>query len=345
MTNDTDVPAVAPPTLLAVAQRAKVSRSTASRVINGSSQVTEEAIAAVTSAISELNYVPNRTARNLAKRTTQSIAMVIPQQTSKFFADPYFAAVIQGAALHMATTDYTLTLLIESDDDPAKTRRFLEGGNVDGALILSHYTRDADYVSLSRTLPVVFGVRPLSSDDGPFSVVDVDNVDSAVLATQHLVDCGRTRIGMIGAPLGMSAGLDRTEGWRSTLVLAGIEEGPFEEGDLTPAGGAAAMERILDRGDPIDGLVAATAQMAHGAVGVLNERGVTIPGDIAVATIDNNFFSTSAQPPLTSVDLNTDAKGAVMAQTLLRMIAGETAERFVPIPIELIVRESTVAGA
>jgi DNA-binding LacI/PurR family transcriptional regulator len=340
MTNDTD-PAVAPPTLLAVAQRAKVSRSTASRVINGSHQVTEEAVRAVTAAVAELNYVPNRVARSLARRSTQTLAMVIPQQTSKFFADPYFAAVIQGAAMHVSTTDYTLTLLIESDDDPEKTRRFLEGGNVDGALILSHYSRDADYVSLSRILPVVFGVRPLSTDDGPYVVVDVDNIEAAAIATRHLVDRGRTRIAMIGAPEGMSAGVDRRDGWHSTLAAAGLADGPYEEGDLTPAGGALAMERLLEAGRPMDALVAASAQMAYGAIGVLKERGIGIPADIAVATIDNNFFSTSAKPSLTSVDLNTDAKGAVMAQTLLRVIGGEDVERFITTPIDLIERDST----
>jgi DNA-binding LacI/PurR family transcriptional regulator len=340
MTNDTE-PAVAPPTLLAVAQRAKVSRSTASRVINGSPQVTEEAIRAVTAAIAELNYVPNRAARSLARRSTQTLAMVIPQQTSKFFADPYFAAVIQGAALHVSTTDYTLTLLIESEDDPEKTRRFLEGGNVDGALILSHYSRDADYVSLSLSLPVVFGVRPLSTDDGAYVVVDVDNVEAAVMATRHLVERGRTQIAMIGAPQEMSAGLDRRQGWHSTLEEAGLPDGQFEEGDLTPAGGAAAMTRLLQTGRPIDGLVAASAQMAYGAIGVLKEHGIRIPADIAVATIDNNFFSTSAKPALTSVDLNTDAKGAVMAQTLLRIIGGDDVERFITTPIDLIERDST----
>lgn len=341
MTNDTESPAVAPPTLLAVAQRAKVSRSTASRVINGSPQVTEDAIRAVTAAIAELNYVPNRVARNLARRSTQTIAMVIPQHTSKFFADPYFAAVIQGAALHIATTDYTLTLLIESDDDPEKTRRFLEGGNVDGALILSHFSRDAEYIALSRILPVVFGVRPLTTDDGPYYVVDVDNVEAAAIPTRHLVERGRTRIAMIGAPQSMSAGRDRREGWQSTLALAGLGEGPFEEGDFTPAGGAAAMERLLAQGRPIDALVAASAQMAYGAMGVLKERGIAVPEDIAVATIDNNFFSTNAGPQLTSVDLNTDTKGAVMAQTLLRIIAGETVDRSTTIPVDLIQRPST----
>lgn len=77
-----------------------------------------------------------------------------------------------------------------------------------------------------------------------------------------------------------------------------------------------------------------------GAAGVLKDRGIDIPGDIDVATLDNNFFSTSAQSPLTSVDSNTDAKGAVMAETLLRAIRGEVVDRLTTIPIARIERES-----
>jgi hypothetical protein len=177
-------------TLRDVAALAGVSLATASRVINGSPQVTVASVAAVMGAVAKLNYVPNRAARSLARRKTHMIAMVIPEQTSKFFADPYFAAVIQGAAMRVSSTDYTLTLLIESDTDPQKTMRFLEGGNVDGALILARHSRDASYVELSRTLPVVFGVRPLIDDGTEHYVVDVDNVEVAITATRHLIERG-----------------------------------------------------------------------------------------------------------------------------------------------------------
>src|SRR5258708_3930222 len=97
------------PTLEMVAAAAGVSRSTVSRVVNDSPKVTPEAFAAVTAAIEKLGYVPNRAARILASRRTFSIALVIPENTAKFFADPYFATVIQGVAMHLANTDYTLS--------------------------------------------------------------------------------------------------------------------------------------------------------------------------------------------------------------------------------------------
>ncbi|TQL47842.1 LacI family transcriptional regulator [Homoserinimonas aerilata] len=327
-------------TLRDVAALAGVSLATASRVINGSTQVTTASVAAVSSAVAKLNYVPNRAARSLARRKTHMIAMVIPEQTSKFFSDPYFAAVIQGAAMRVSSTDYTLTLLIESDADPQKTMRFLEGGNVDGALILARHSRDASYVELSRSLPVVFGVRPLIDDGSEHYVVDVDNVEAAAKATQHLVDRGCRRIATISPPLDTSAGIDRSAGWRHTLRDAGLDAAQLEEGDFTPAGGAAAMRRMLERGPLPDGLMAASAQMASGALGVLKEHGLTVPGDIAVATIDDNYFSTNSSPPLTTVDLATDTKGAIMAETLLDLIEGRPVKPLTTIETRLIVRDS-----
>jgi len=79
-------------------------------VVNGSPRVTSEAVEAVTHAIAQLNYVPNRAARALASRKTQAIALVIPENTTRFFADPFFASVSQGIAMFLATTDYTLSI-------------------------------------------------------------------------------------------------------------------------------------------------------------------------------------------------------------------------------------------
>ncbi len=136
----TDSRPTSAPTLEMVAAAAGVSRSTVSRVINDSPKVTPEAFAAVQAAIDKLGYVPNRAARILASRRTLSIALVIPENTAKFFADPYFATVVQGVAMYLSETDYTLTLLIAAENDAEKTRSYLQAGNVDGAIILSHHS-------------------------------------------------------------------------------------------------------------------------------------------------------------------------------------------------------------
>ena len=329
------------PTLRAVAELAGVSTSTASRVITGSPQVTEDSVARVTAAIAELGYVPNRAARSLVRRQPQTIAMMIPERTAEFFADPYFAEVIQGAAAYASSTDYSLTLLIESESDPEKTHRVLSRGNVGGALILSHHSASEAYFQLSLSLPVVFGVRPPGGEDADIHVVDVDNVAAAALATGHLVERGAVRVATITAPLDTSAGRERLQGWRDTLESAGLTPGGWEEGDYTPAGGAAAMRRLLDRADTFDAVFVASAQMASGALGVLQSRGVRVPEDVAIATLDNNYFSTSTTPPLTTVDLHTEEKGAMMVQALVRLIEGATVDTEVFVPITLVEREST----
>lgn len=329
------------PTLEEVAALAGVSSSTASRVINGSPRVTEQTVARVNEAIAKIGYVPNRAARNLARRRTQTVAMVIPERTADFFADPYFAEVIQGAAMHASSTDYSLTLLIESEKDPHKTQQYLRRGNVDGALVLSHHSASSSYGELARTLPIVFGVRPPGVFGDQIHVVDVDNVAVGALGTAHLIERGRRRVATITGPLDTSAGRERMEGWRDTLVAAGLEPGGCEEGDYTPTGGARAMRRLLDAGEPFDAVFIASAQMASGAVTVLKESAVRIPEEVAIATADNNVFSTSPSPALTTVDLHTEQKGAMMMATIVRLISGEQIGAETLVPIDLIEREST----
>lgn len=327
------------PTLEMVAALAGVSRSTVSRVVNSSPQVTPEVVEAVNAAIASLGYVPNRAARSLASRKTDSIALVIPENTAKFFADPYFASVIQGVATFLSKTEYTLTLLIASETDPQKTRRYLRGGNVDGALVLSHHSDDHSYVELGKTLPIVFGGRPMAQG-GPNYVVDVDNVAAASTAVQYLVDHGKTSIATIAGPQDMAAGLDRLEGWRTTLEAAGLPSALFEAADFTPAGGALAMQRILATGQRFDGLFAASAQMASGALGVLRDHGLSVPGDVGVTTIDDDYYAKNATPPLTTVDQPSMQQGAKMAEVLVRMIDGETVETLTIMPTRLIERAS-----
>ena len=333
-------PTAGAPTLEMVAAVAGVSRSTVSRVINDSPKVTPEALAAVNAAIEQLGYVPNRAARSLASRRTQSIALVIPENTAKFFADPYFSSVIQGAAIYLAGTDYTLTLLIAAENDAEKTRRYLQAGNVDGALILSHHSDDRSYVALARSIPVVFGGRPMSNEGPEAYYVDVDNIGAAAAVTTRLIAHGRRTIATIAGPQNMAAGIDRIAGWRRALHDAGMPEGPIEYGDFTPPGGAAAITRLLDAGVPFDGIFAASAQMASGALNVLRSRGITVPDDLGMVAFDDDYYAQNAQPPLTTVEQPTTEVGASMAELLLRLIDGEQLSPVTMLPTRIVERDS-----
>jgi len=325
------------PTLEAVATRAGVSRSTVSRVVNGSPKVAPDVRAAVERAIDELGYVPNHAARSLASRRSHSIALVVPEDTRRFFADPYFADVVEGVAAHLANTPYTLTLLVESEADAGRTTRYLQSGSVDGALIVSTHRADRSYAGLN--VPVVFSGRPVDVGSGA-TVVDIDNVAAGRRATQVLVDRGRRRIATIAGPQDMGAGQDRVNGWREALLAAGLEPGPIEYGDFTPASGSAAARRLLDAGAAFDGLFVASAQMAHAALEVLAARGVRVPAEVSVTTVDNDRFAETAEPPLTTIEQPTTAQGAKIAEVLVRIIEGRHVEPLTIMPTRLVERES-----
>lgn len=328
------------PTLEMVAARAGVSKSTVSRVINTPEIVPARVVASVRAAIDELGYVPNFAARSLASHRSRTIALLIPEDTAAFFADPYYAALVPAVAGFLSTTEYTLTLVIASELEPEKTRRHLLSGNVDGAVVLSHHASDLIYVEIARSLPTVFSGRPPGSGDPHTFMVDIDNVGAAEQATRYLLQHGRRRLATITGPQNMTSAVDRFEGWMRACFAAGVEPSRVENAAWSEQSGADAMRRLLERDDRLDGLFAASAQIATGAMEVLRERGILIPADIAITTVDNDHFAQGANPPLTTIEQPVTTLGATIAAQLVRLIAGDDVEHLTLMPTTLIERES-----
>lgn len=325
-------------TIEEVAAAAGVSRSTVSRVMNGSSAVSPEALESVNWAIAELNYAPNRAARSLASRQTHAIALVVPEDTTRFFGDPFFAAIVAGITGALGASDYLLNLLIASDDPGDKVSAFMRNGGVDGALIVSHHTSDAFIERIADSVPVVYGGRPVTRRDGDY-VVDVDNVAAARVATRHLVDTGRTRIAMISGPMTMVASNDRRQGYRDALADAGLTPFAEEAGDYTEASGAEAVSRILAAGRP-DAIFVASDLMARGAMTALRSAGIRVPDDTAIVGFDDSSVALTTDPPLTTIRQPMYAQGEAMAGVLLARLAGAAPEPTTILPTELVVRAS-----
>lgn len=337
MTIDTPRPTA---TIEEVAAVAGVSRSTVSRVVNGSTAVSPAALEAVQRAIAQLNYVPNRAARSLASRATMAIALVVPEDTTRFFGDPFFAAVVSGINARLSRSDYVLNLIIASDDPRDKTSAYVRSGVVDGAVVVSHHTSDRFIDHIAAAVPVVYGGRPVRERERDY-YVDVDNTAGAYLGTKHLIDTGRRRIASICGPLSMPAGVDRVEGYRAALAEAGLESGPIEDGNFTADGGAAAMQRLLDTGVPFDGLFVASDLMARGALATLGRAGIRVPEDAAIVGFDDSPVATAVQPTLTTVRQPSHAQGEKMADVLLSLLAGGHPPHVTVLDTELVVRSST----
>ncbi|GAA1144728.1 MULTISPECIES: LacI family DNA-binding transcriptional regulator [Microbacterium] len=327
-------------TIEEVAAAAGVSRSTVSRVVNGSTSVSPEALAAVQDAIAQLHYVPNPAARTLASRQTNAIALVVPEDTTRFFGDPFFATIVSGISARMTRSDYILNLLIASEEGGAKTAGFVRNGGVDGAIIVSHHTSDSFVDRIAEAVPVVFGGRPVRARPGDY-VVDVDNVLGGRMATQYLLDRGHRRIATISGSLSMPAAVDRVQGFRDALADAGIPPAAELDGDFTEEGGAEAARRLLAAGSPLpDAVFVASDLMARGVMRVLRSAGIRIPEDVAIVGFDDSQVAVAVDPPLTTVQQPMYAQGEAMASVLLDVLAGREAPRSTILPTELVVRAS-----
>ncbi|BCW74002.1 LacI family DNA-binding transcriptional regulator [Arthrobacter sp. NicSoilB11] len=331
------------PTLEDLASAAGVSRSTASRAINGGLKVSPEAKAAVDAAIVALGYTPNRAARSLVTRRAGSVALVIPEPDARVMMDPYFAAVITGVNEALRDTDLQLVLLMSrAGDDSARTIRYLRGGHVDGAIVVSHHRADDWVETLGATgLPTVFIGRPWDTASG-IPYVDLDNFEGGRLAARHLAGIGRTRLGTVAGPTDMTAAVDRLEGWLQGLREAGLQPGPVIHGDFTTAGGAEATEHLLSTAPEVDGIFAASDLMALGVVDTLRSAGRRVPVDVAVVGFDNHSIQAANGLGLTTV-AHPMVEMAAAAGKLLVSAIGNPEEASEPViyPAELVVRAST----
>jgi DNA-binding LacI/PurR family transcriptional regulator len=326
-------------TIEEVAAAAGVSRSTVSRVVNGSTAVSPEALEAVKKAIADLNYVPNRAARSLASRQTHAIALVVPEDTTRFFGDPFFAAIVSGINARLSRSDYVLNLFIANDDPGDKTTSYVRSGAVDGAIIVSHHTSDLFIDRIASAVPVVYGGRPVRERERDY-YVDVDNVRGGHDATTYLIERGHRNIATITGPLTMPAGVDRLQGYRDALRAWELAEGAVVDGNFTADGGADAMRRILESGDRPDAVFVASDLMARGALTAIAAAGLRVPEDIAVMGFDDSPVATSVVPQLTTMRQPSFAQGERMATVLLDLLAGRHPRHVTILETELVVRDS-----
>lgn len=328
-----------PPTLGQVAQLAGVSIATASRVLNNSAPVSVQARQQVRDAVVRLGYVRHRAAPTSPRERIRSVAVVVCANNVRFFGDPFFAQVISGATEACAARDIPLMVIPVTDDRIAFVERYLQGGHVDGVLLMAAHVQHPLSVSLPAAgMPVTMVGRPLQPTRA--SYVDADNRGGARLAVEHLVSKGRRNIATIAGRQDMAVGLDRLAGYRAGLDAAGLAPA-VAYGDFTHASGVHAMWRLLDQRPGLDAVFVASDIMAAGALHALRKAGRRVPDDVAVVGFDDLPMAKHTQPPLTTIRQPIDQFGAVAAELLLAAIDGNGQEADPVLPTTLVTRETT----
>lgn len=330
-----------PPTLETVAALAGVSRSTASRVINGDRRVAPHLERRVRHAIARLGYVPNRAAQSLATRRSNSVALLMREPVEFGATDPYLSSFLVSVGQSLAGSGLQLVVMmtrVDGNDHPAT--EYLGAGRVDGVLVASVHTDDPLPAQLSRLgIPTVVGGR-IGPRPGGLTYVDVDNVGGGAMAAGHLLGEGRTTLATISGPPDLTAAVDRHSGYCNALRAAGLPDALAARGYFTRESGRRAMEELLERQPDLDAVFAANDLMALGALEVLRGAGRSVPDDVAVVGFDDIELAEHAVPPLTTVRQPVALQAQTMVRLLLGRLNGRSVEAATVLDVSLVRRAS-----
>ena len=328
-----------PLTILDVADRAGVSKSTVSRVLCNRGDVSEETKARVLAAVAELRFQPNMLAGGLRTRRTFSIALIIPD-----IANPFFPEIARGAQTVADDRGYTV-LFANTDWMERRERDFIalaRRNRVEGILInpAGISARELKHIGCPV---VILGSRQNYLD---FDTVGSDTRAAVHLGVDHLVGLGHTRIALIGGPRNNPAAVKRLNSFRERMSahqLAVINDFIAFAG-FSQAGGCAAAAQLVRLSPRPTAIVCGNDLVAIGALAGLRNHGLRIPDDIAVVGIDDIEASAVTNPPLTTVAKPKFRLGQEAAALLIDRIEGREAgpPQLRLLPIELIVRGSTV---
>ncbi|CAN5280242.1 LacI family DNA-binding transcriptional regulator [soil metagenome] len=264
------------PTLVSVAQRARVSRQTVSNVINSPEIVNADTAGRVRRAITELDYRPSRAARQLRTRRSMMLALRLEPDRGGIngsVLDRFLHAVVAGAQ----AASYRLVLYTAADDgeELAAYDDLLGGSDLDGFLLTSTHHGDPRTAWLSEhRIPFSTFGRPWGAVEQRHSWVDVDGAAGTAAAVAHLVHRGHRRIGFLGWPAGSGVGDDRRSGWERALLAAGLEPDPRLAAGIEDdvAAGRAVAHTMLALDRPPTAVVCSSDSLALGALSAADGR-------------------------------------------------------------------------
>ncbi|MGN6600539.1 MAG: LacI family DNA-binding transcriptional regulator [Actinomycetales bacterium] len=343
--------APAPPsavTIHDIAREAGVSTATVSRALRNLPSVATETRERIRLIAERHDYVISPTASRLASGKAGSIGVVTP-----FIARWYFATLLSGVEQVLRDSEHDLVLVRAAEPTTPgereqahrharETVRRLRG-RVDALLVFSLSVDDPHVAALTALeRPVTLVGR--SAAAGDWSSVGIDDRLGAAKATQHLLNLGHRRIGLIGGR-GPSSHFaverDRHAGFAETMAAAGLSPEPalVTQGDFTAAGGEQAMSDLLALPQPPTAVFAMSDEMAYGALRSLRRHGLTPGRDVSVVGFDDQDMSDLLE--LTTVAQPVAQLGILAARTLLAQLGGRPAERAQTLATRLVVRQST----
>jgi LacI family transcriptional regulator len=328
-------------TLAEVAADARVSVSTASRALRDGSPVSEETRRRVRAAARRLGYEPNRIARSLRTKASFFAGVIVPD-----IGIGFYARTLKGAQDALERAGYQV-LVMNTEREAAREAaalRTLVAHRVDGILL-------ATSGGFDRDVPVPVVCFDNLVDGGSAGNVARANREGVALLVEHLVGHGHERIAYVGAPSRLTSAVERLEGFREAVAVAG-HVAPDEYvafcDEVWSVGSAREATRELLALEPRPtALVAASDTLAVGAIQAARDAGFRLPDELAVVSFDDPFFAELLDPPITALARNEQKLGELAASLLVHAMESGRVEppAEVRLPMELIVRRSCGCGS
>jgi DNA-binding LacI/PurR family transcriptional regulator len=333
-------PRRSPATIRDVAKRAGVSMATVSRAFSNSDMVREELVQRVLEAARDLSYQPSRAARTLRAGTSQTVGVVIPD-----LQNPFFTAVVRGLDRVLRQAGYSL-LLGNSDEDPAREEELLltlRAEGVAGIIFVPINAGTSTYQTLLDSHRPIVAVDRLPMRL-KVDLVTVANALGARTAVEHLLARGHRRVAFLGGPSKHSTAVERESGYVAALEAAGLRPQArlIYRGDFSEAGGYQGIQELWRGRHPPTAVFIANNLMTLGGLRALHERGLRIPGDVALVGFDDMPWAASLNPPLTAIAQPELEIGRSAGELLLARIADpDRSVRHVVLEPRLVVRASS----
>lgn len=324
-----------------VADRAGVSVTSVSHVINQTRLVSDDLRERVLTAMDELGYQPNALARSLRRKETYTIGVIITNS-----ADPFFAEVTRGVEDACFEQGYNI-ILCNSDSDLDKELLYANAlikKRVDGILFLAAGGKSTRHIRTMQEQKISLVVVDRYIPDLAVDTVLIDNARGGWLATHHLIKLGHQRIGCITGPSDLSLSAERVTGYRCALQEAGltVDETLIIKGNFQFETGYQAAHHFLTNPNPPTAIFACNDLMAIGAINAAIKQGWQVPQRLSVIGFDDIRMAAYTTPMLTTVAQPKYEMGAIATTMLLeRLHTQEMAPRQKLLDTQLVVREST----
>lgn len=332
-------------TMQEVAKKAGVSKATVSRVLSGKGYTSEETKALVYKAIEETGYRPNLLARNLATSKSQCIGLVV---TNTLYTGSYFSELLSQAAKKLEANGRQLILVDgkHSAEEEKAAIDFLLDLRCDAIIIYPRFLSvdEMDTLVEQHKQPIMVMNRKLRKHHS--HCICCDHPGAAFQATQHLIDRGHRDIAFVTGSMDSPTAIDRLSGYKAALTAHGlpVRNELIAFGKWSAASGAQAMSELLARQCPISALVASNDDMAVGAMKILNDAGLTVPGDVSLIGFDNIPNAPFLQPALSSIKDPVSEMINEVIERLISMLDGGYISANSLFSSQLLVRDSVQDG-